>query len=119
MHQVYTPIENDGGWPRQTSGVLNVQICLHQKKCFQKCGSDRKGEIKQYLLSGDTLIIPSAVDFLGREIISDSLWKILFEEGLRTDDDTQGLNPFHKTNKRTSKHPPANPHNSRTAPNTQ
>ena len=28
------------------------------------------------------MIIPSAVDFLGREIISNSLWKIIPEEGL-------------------------------------
>jgi len=48
--------------------------------------------MRQHLVSGDALIIPSAVDFLGREIISDSLWKIIPEEGLRVDGDTQELN---------------------------
>jgi len=44
--------------------------------------------MRQHLVSGDALIIPSAVDFLGRKIISDSLWKIIPEEGLHVDGDT-------------------------------
>ena len=74
--------------------------------------------MKSYLGSGDTLIIPSAVDFLGCEIISDSPWKIPLEEGLHVDEDMRGLNPFRKTDERMFKCPPANPRNSRIASNT-
>ena len=40
--------------------------------------------MEQYLISGAGLIVPSTVDFHGREIKSGSLWTIRLEESLHT-----------------------------------
>jgi len=75
--------------------------------------------MKCHLSSGIALIIPTAIDFLGREVEPGSPRTIRFEECLHPAKGARRLNTFRVTNERTFKRVPVNPHNSQTLPNSR
>ena len=74
--------------------------------------------MEEYLISRITLVISSAVDFLSREIKSDSLPTILLEEGLGANENTRRFKVSSKMNERVFKGTPANPRSSQIDPHT-
>jgi len=79
---LHVPIVNVGSWPRQSNGILDIQVGLDRKERVQTAEWFQEGEMKCHLRSGIALIIPTAIDFLGREIKPGSLWTERLKECL-------------------------------------